>query len=234
MVRIPDYPNVRVLADNQPAGRTDASGSALIPRLRAYDKNVISIDQRDLPLDAEISTLKLDAIPYFRSGVEIKFPIRHSRGATLTIHFQDGKPLPVGASVQEIGKDAIFTVGYNGEVYVVGLDSITRLRATWGDQSCEFDVAFIASADPLPDLGTFICQGISPTWAGITVFLRCIEVDNFRVFAPGRTLLDCRDSVVYPAANIVCCDFLHFHFGYFCNIRRLRCFFRISQQQWYR
>jgi outer membrane usher protein len=159
---IQDYPNVRVLVDNQPAGRTDGSGNALIPRLRAYDINVISIDQRDLPLDAEISTLKLEAVPYFRSGIEMKFPIRHSHGATFTIHLEDGKPLPVGASVQEIGKDEIYTVGYDGEVYIAGLDPITRLRATWDSQSCEFDVRFTASADSLPDLGTFICQGVTP------------------------------------------------------------------------
>lgn len=162
VVSIPDYPNVHVLVDNQPAGRTDANGDALIPQLRAYDKNVISIDQRDLPLDAEISTLKLDAVPYFRSGIEMKFPVKHSRGATLTIRLEDGKPLPVGASVQEVGKDEIYTVGYDGEVYVVGLEPTNRLRATWGSQSCEFDVRFTASADPLPDLGTFICQGVKP------------------------------------------------------------------------
>ena len=162
VVSIPDYPNVHVLVDNQPAGRTDANGDALIPMLRAYDKNVISIDQRDLPLDAEISTLKLDAVPYFRSGIEMKFPVKHSRGATLTIRLEDGKPLPVGASVQEVGKDEIYTVGYDGEVYVVGLEPTNRLRATWGSQSCEFDVRFTANADPLPDLGTFICQGVKP------------------------------------------------------------------------
>ena len=162
VARIPDYPNVRVFADNQPAGRTDANGNAMIPRLRAYDRNVISIDQRDLPLDAEIDTLKLEAVPYFRSGIDIIFPIKHSRGATLTIHLGDGKSLPVGASVQEVGKDEIYTVGYSGEVYVVGLGETSKLRATWGNQSCEFDVPFIASADPLPDLGIFICKGVKP------------------------------------------------------------------------
>lgn len=160
VVRIADYPNVRVLADNQPAGRTDVDGNALIPRLRAYDRNVISIDQRDVPLDAEISTLKIDAVPYFRSGIDIEFPIKHAHGATLTIHLKDGKPLPVGTSVQEIGNDEIYTVGYGGELYVVDLSSITTLRASWGDKSCTFDVPYIESADPLPHLGTFICKEI--------------------------------------------------------------------------
>jgi len=162
VVRIPDYPNVRVLADNQLAGLTNADGNALIPRLRAYDNNMISIDQRDLPLDAEINTLHLDAIPYYRSGIEVQFPIKHSRGATLTIHLQNGKPLPVGASVQEVGKEEIYVVGYDGEVYIVGLVSTTRLRASWNDQSCTFDVNFSLSSNPLPDLGIFICQGVKP------------------------------------------------------------------------
>jgi len=160
VVRIPDYPNVTVLADNQPAGKTNTNGNALIPRLRAYDNNIISIDQRDLPLDAEINTLKLNAVPAFRSGAEVKFPIKHSHGATLTIHLENGKPLPVGASVQKQGNDAIYSVGYNGEVYIVDLDPITTLVATWGGKHCKFDVNFTTSTSPLPDLGIYICKGI--------------------------------------------------------------------------
>lgn len=160
VVSIPDYQNVRVLADNQPAGRTNEAGNALIPRLRAYDNNIISIDQHDLPLDAEISTLQLDAVPYFRSGIEVKFPIKHSRGATLTIHLDNGQPLPVGASVQEVGKDGLYVVGYDGEVYIVGLGATTTLKATWNNQTCTFKVGFTVSTNPLPDLGIFICKGI--------------------------------------------------------------------------
>jgi outer membrane usher protein len=162
VARIPDYPNVHVLVDNQPAGQTDANGNALIPRLRAYDINLISIDQRDIPLDAEIGSLKLQAVPYFRSGIDVKFPIKHSFGATLTIRLDNGKPLPVGAAVQRIGKNDIYTVGFEGEVYLVGLEPTNRLRATWRKQTCEFDVRFSASNDPLPDLGTFLCTGVKP------------------------------------------------------------------------
>jgi outer membrane usher protein len=162
VARIPDYADVHVLVDNQPAGQTDANGNALIPRLRAYDINLISIDQRDIPLDAEIGTLKLRVVPYFRSGIDVKFPIKRSFGATLTIRLDNGKPLPVGASVQRVGKEDIYTVGYSGEVYLTGLDPTNRLRASWHNQTCEFDVRFTASNDPLPDLGVFLCTGVKP------------------------------------------------------------------------
>lgn len=162
VVSIPDYPNVRVLADNQLAGQTNADGNAMIPRLRAYDNNIISIDQRDLPLDAEISSLQLDAIPYYRSGIEVKFPIKHSRGATLTIHLENGKPLPAGASVQVVGKEALYVVGYDGEVYITDLGLTSTLQATWRKQTCIFKVEFAVSSESLPDLGTFICKGVKP------------------------------------------------------------------------
>lgn len=162
VVSITDYPNVHVFADNQPAGITGAEGSALLPRLRPYDINSISVDQRDLPLDAEVGSLKLDAIPYYRSGIEISFPIRHANAATFTIHLENGKVLPVGATVQMVGKDETYPVGYEGEVYVSGLSPISRLRATWRNKQCEFEVGYPVSDDPLPDLGTFICTGVQP------------------------------------------------------------------------
>jgi outer membrane usher protein len=163
VVRVPDFPNVRVLVDNQPAGKTDAKGNALIPRLRAYDKNVISVDQRDIPINAEIGALKVVAVPYFRSGVEVEFPIRLSRGATLTIHLEDGKPLPVGASVQIVGQPLSHAVGLDGQTYLISLRSDNRVRATWDGRSCEFDLPFTPSRDdPLPDLGTFVCKGATP------------------------------------------------------------------------
>jgi outer membrane usher protein len=162
VARIPDYPNVRILTDNQPAGRTDADGNALIPRLRAYDVNVISIDQRDVPMNAKIDALRAEAVPYYRSGVDVTFPIGVSRGATFTVVLDNGTRLPVGASVQKVGDTEIYPVGFNGEVYVVGLGASTRLRASWKQQSCEFTVPFTPGADPLPDLGVFTCKGVNP------------------------------------------------------------------------
>jgi outer membrane usher protein len=162
VARIPDYPNVRILTDNQPAGRTDANGNALIPRLRAYDINMISVDQRDVPMNARISAVKVEVVPYFRSGVDVLFPIKLSHGATFTVHLEDGSPLPVSASVQEVGKEASYPVGFDGEVYVTDMGPTTRLRANWADQSCEFSVRFMPSQDPLPDLGVFICKGVLP------------------------------------------------------------------------
>jgi outer membrane usher protein len=162
VAEVPGYSNISIFADNQLVGKTDANGNALIPLLRAYDKNMISIDQGELPMDAEIDSLKVDVVPYFRSGVLAKFPIRHSHGATLTIKLENGDPLPLGASVQILGNDQTFAVGYDGETYLTDLNDSNRLRAVWHDKSCEIDVRYKPSKDPLPDLGVFICRGVKP------------------------------------------------------------------------
>jgi outer membrane usher protein len=53
-------------------------------------------------------------------------------------------------------------VGYDGEVYIVGLAASTMLKATWNNHACTFTVSFTESANPLPDLGVFICKGVKP------------------------------------------------------------------------
>lgn len=162
VVRLPGFPNVRVYADNQLVGRTDANGEAMLPRLRAYESNPVSIEQQDLPLDATVGALQLDAVPYFRSGMLLEFPVSRSRGATLSIDLEDGQPLPAGAVVMIAGQAQAFPVGHGGTVYLTGLSAQNRLRASWRRQDCDINVPFTEGPDPLPDLGKFICKGVTP------------------------------------------------------------------------
>jgi outer membrane usher protein len=91
----------------------------------------------------------------------IDFPVQRSRGATLQIRLEDGGPIPSGATVQIAGRDESFPVALRGEAYLTGLEEHNRLRATWKGRSCEFDADFPPSADPLPNLGTFVCHGVA-------------------------------------------------------------------------
>ena len=166
VVQVPDYSGVGIYADNQLVGRTDANGNALLPRLRPYQKNTVRIEQADLPLDAQIDAVQLDAVPYFRSGLLLKFPVKRSRGGLLTIVLENGEHLPAGAQAQIIGdnveQNEVFPTGMRGEVYLTGLAVSNRLRVTWREQSCEFVLPFPESTDPLPHLGTYICTGVEP------------------------------------------------------------------------
>jgi outer membrane usher protein len=162
LARVPGFADVRVYADNHLVGQTDAAGDAMLPRLRAYERNRIRIEPRDLPLDADVDTLRVEAVPYFRSGVVAEFPVRRSRGALFRVLLDDGQPLPAGTTVERRGGKSIFPVANDGEVYVTGLEAQNRMIARWKNQACEFDLKFEPTADPLPDLGSHLCKGIAP------------------------------------------------------------------------
>lgn len=160
VVQVPGYAHVQIYADNQPIAVTNTNGNALVPRLRAYEDNAIRIEQADLPLDAEIATLQLAAVPFLRSGVQVIFPVRRSLGALLTINLDDGKPLPAGAVVQLAGQSTEFPTGLNGEVYVTGLAPSNQITVSWRDQQCSLMVLFPPTSDPVPNLGPYLCPGV--------------------------------------------------------------------------
>lgn len=160
VVQVPGYSGVHVYADNQVVAMTNANGNALLPRLRPYERNPIRLEQRDLPLDAEIDTLELNATPALRSGVVIAFPVRRARGALIAVALDDGQWLPAGAVVQVVGDSTEFPVGMNGQAYLTGLSPSNQLRIDWKNQFCEFAVAYPPTMDPLPDLGVYVCTGV--------------------------------------------------------------------------
>ncbi len=162
VARVAGFPNVRVYADNQLVGLTNANGDAMLPRLRPYESNRIRIDARDLPLNAQVDGLSLEAVPYFRSGVLAEFPVRPAYGALFKVMLSSGQPLPAGSTVELRGGQTRFPVANNGEVYVTGLAARNQMVARWKGQACDFDLTFEPGNDPLPDLGEFICKGVTP------------------------------------------------------------------------
>ena len=158
IARVGDQADVRVYRDNQLVGRTNADGYVILPGLRAYEDNRISIEQSDLPLDVAIESLSMQAVPAFRSGMLLDFPIERSHGALLTVMLENGEPLPSLAIVQIAGQTDSFPTGLHGEVYVSQMADQNRFRATWPGGTCEFEAAYTPSADPLPRLGPFECR----------------------------------------------------------------------------
>jgi outer membrane usher protein len=162
VVKVGSESGVRVYRENQLVGQTDSRGYTLVPGLRPYQDNSIRIEQADLPLDIVIDTVQAPAVPYFRSGVLVSFPVAHPHGALLSVHLENGSPLPAGALVRVTGVEEEFPSGLNGEVYVTGLEERNELRAEWPGGSCHFSLPYRPGTDPLPRLGPYTCQSITP------------------------------------------------------------------------
>lgn len=161
VVQVGEYDGVEIFFDNQPVARTK-EGYALITRLRPYQNNIITIQPESLPLDAEVTTLRLSLSLSRRSAELVKFPVRPARGALLRIIMEDGTPLPAGALVTVKGSAEEFPVALRGEAYVKGLASQNVVQARWNEQSCDIEVVMPKNAGPLPLLGPLICHEVRP------------------------------------------------------------------------
>jgi len=162
LVEVPGYAGVGVGFQGAPLTQTDSQGRALLPRLAAYQSNSIRLDPNDLPFSAELDSIEQTAVPAWRSGVRVTFPVRAGRGALLRIVFDDGAPAPPGAQVLLAGDSREFFVARRGEAYVTGLEASNTLELHWKDQTCRFAVALPPSEpDDIPRLGPLLCQGVT-------------------------------------------------------------------------
>ena len=158
LVRVRGYPDVRVYAQNQEIGRTDASGSLVVPRLLAYQRNALRIEQADLPFDAEFDALVQEAVPYARNGVVVDFAVRPARGALVTFVLENGQPVPSGARASIDGSERSFAIANDGVAYLAGLAAQNRVVLSWRDRTCTVAFDVPATGDPQPRLGPFVCR----------------------------------------------------------------------------
>jgi len=120
-------PGVTVKYENTPIGVTDARGQLLLPGLRAYERNQISIDPMTLPVDAHIPLLRQTVRPRFKSGVTVDFDVAlQTRTALLTVRDDAGELLPLGATVQRDDGSAT-VVGYDGQIWLDTVADSNRL-----------------------------------------------------------------------------------------------------------
>ncbi len=156
------YPDVRVYYENRLAGTTDSRGQALIPHLRPYQKNRISVEEEDLPIEAQIDQRELLVTPALRSGSYAEFPIKTVHGGTLVIVLEDGSFLPSGATVILLDREEEYPVGLRGEVFLPELAESNELLVAWKGQGCQIDIKLPPDSPPLADLGKHTCKGVRP------------------------------------------------------------------------
>lgn len=156
IVKVGEYPNVRVYADNQLVGRTNVRGKLVVPRLRPYDENKLRIELADLPFDAEVSRDARVVRPFGRHGVEVDFEVHASTAALVRVLLEDGTPLPSGSLVTLQGHRSEFISAPGGEVYLTGLSAINTVGASWNGGNCRFMLPW-EKAGPQPNVGEFRC-----------------------------------------------------------------------------
>lgn len=159
-VQVKGMKNVRVYADNQLIGTTNARGVLVIPRMRAFERNTIRLDEADFSLDVQIEETELAVRPFARSGTLINFAARRERGALLRIMLEDGSRLPAGARVFVEGRKEGYVAVSGGQVYIPDLLGSNIIAISWGEGSCAVTVDVPAGEDPQPLVEGLVCKAV--------------------------------------------------------------------------
>ncbi|MER9714540.1 fimbrial biogenesis outer membrane usher protein [Mesorhizobium sp. M0174] len=137
-------PDVDVQFQNRPVGKTNSRGRILITGLNSYEPNTVSINPKNLPVDADIPATKEVVVPADRTGVVVNFGVSEAPEAALvTLVDSSGMPLEAGLSGRIDGGSEDFVIGYDGQAYIRGLAAKNALVVNRSDgSSCRAEFAY--------------------------------------------------------------------------------------------
>lgn len=122
-------PGVPVELENRPMGETNSRGRMLLPGLRSYEANRISIDPSALPVDAIVQETRRVAVPADRSGTTVSFAVQTEvPSALVTLVAGDGSFVPVGSAGTLADSGQSFIVGYDGQAFISDLGPSNRVE----------------------------------------------------------------------------------------------------------
>jgi len=141
-------PDIEVLHQNRPVGRTGRSGTLLVPGLVANQKNRIAINPAGLPVSAHVAQTHETVVPADRAGVRVDFGVEASTpSAVVVLHDAEGKPLRAGLRGWLEGRKESFVVGYDGRAYVRELKATNRVRIETAPGECGAEFEFAPGAE---------------------------------------------------------------------------------------
>lgn len=130
------WPDVPVMLENRPIGRTNGDGLLLVTPLLSWQRNRLSIDAMDLPPDVRAGRLETLATPRQGAGIGVDFQLRRIRAVTAILHDASGAPLPLGARIEREGHIPA-VVGHDGMAWIEDLRPKNVLRVTSQQGVCE-------------------------------------------------------------------------------------------------
>lgn len=153
-------PDVEVQYQNRPAGKTGRRGKIIVPDLRSYEDNTVSINPGNLPVDADIPATKEIVVPADRSGVVVDFGVS-DRPAAALVSFVDagGTPLPVSSTGTLSDNPDTFVIGYDGEAYVRALKTNNSVTIDLGNgNSCQATFPYRENPGKQVVIRKVVCQ----------------------------------------------------------------------------
>ncbi len=162
VVKVGSAPGVTVSYNNQRIGKTNGHGELVLPDIISYYDNIVSIDERDLPLNYEVSGTERHVSTSYRGGGLVNFRVRRLQSFTgnITVH-KDGASRPADYATLTIYTDTgpVETlVGLGGEFYVENLEPGSyRSLLIFNRYQCNMDLRIPDRDEMSVDLGELSC-----------------------------------------------------------------------------
>lgn len=163
LVRAGELADVPVTLNGQSMGRTDDSGTLLVPSMASFYDNEVAVDQTAIPIDYAVARVAQRVAPLYRSGVVVDFGVSRIRTATgRLVRLVDGQaqPLALQDFTLRVGdKDLRSMAGRGGEIYLENVPAGRHAgRTGGGSPACVFEVAVPATDESFVELGDIACR----------------------------------------------------------------------------
>lgn len=117
--------------------RIDREGFGVVPSLRAFHTNSVSIDPSGMAMDVELKESVLRVVPTAGAVTLLKFETISGRAVVIKARQQSGKPLPFAAQVLDDQGREVGVIGQASKAFVRGIAEIGRLTVAWGPDDAE-------------------------------------------------------------------------------------------------
>lgn|GEM_PF-810116 len=136
-------PDVQLMVENRPSGRTGPDGSLLLVNLPAQAQTRIGIAAETVDLSATYATDEAVVRPHRRGAVRVSLPVRHVANAQAQIFDARGDPLPVGSTVRLNGRPA-GVVGFDSWIYLEDLRTENVIEIDLAEGVCQLRITLAA------------------------------------------------------------------------------------------
>jgi outer membrane usher protein FimD/PapC len=122
IVLVDTLPDAVVLNNGQEIGKTNSSGTMVVPTLYSYNQNEITLDVKNLPMDYSVSGVNVKLSPSQWSGSCVSFDAQRVRALTGNLFLRQGDKITsleyVDIMIKVGEKEVSFPTGKGGEFYL--------------------------------------------------------------------------------------------------------------------
>ena len=141
---VPDLGGVAVLHDGQPVGRTDESGRIIVPSLRPFEDNTLTLVPEDIPLTALVDSGQVSVRPYSHGVVSVTLAVAATESQVFALRLAPEVFVPPGAAVSLGGHS--FPVGTQGITQLPVAHAAADAEVSWPGGHCRIHLPDLAAA----------------------------------------------------------------------------------------